>query len=271
MCFSYRLDSDGESHLADIAQLLFARALMLVGITVILMQIYQQFGIKCPSAKAIGRVRLKVEMKPGVKYVRLYQQIFLIDPIDKRRAAINFDLRLNSLPAEPYCDVSELPVPEDCSGLFLAVDEGDVLDRVLAHVRQPPMPCAVLAIAEQPKLKSVVRAIRSGATDYLDWSTSLHDLVLAIEAAGRNVGLRRNSGQKGAEARRLCSKPSSRERQVLHAVSLGWNSKEIGAAFGISGRTVEIYRANFLIKLNAINSVAAVRVFIDATSVSQLN
>jgi DNA-binding NarL/FixJ family response regulator len=54
-------------------------------------------------------------------------------------------------------------------------------------------------------------------------------------------------------------------------VSLGWNSKEIGAAFGISGRTVEIYRANFLIKLNAINSVAAVRVFIDATSVSQLN
>jgi len=28
MCFSYRLDNDGESHLTDIAQLLFVRALM---------------------------------------------------------------------------------------------------------------------------------------------------------------------------------------------------------------------------------------------------
>ena len=184
---------------------------------------------------------------------------------------INFNLRSECLPVEPYCDVDDLPLPADCSGLFLAVDEGDVLDRVLAHVRQSPKACAVLAISEQPELKSVVRAMRSGASDYLSWPTSLDDLVSAIEAAGKNVRLRSKSGQKEAEPRRLFNKLSKRELEVLQAVSLGWTSKEIGTMLGISSRTVEIHRANCLNKLDASNSSEAVRVYLDATAEPQVN
>ena len=54
-----------------------------------------------------------------------------------------------------------------------------------------------------------------------------------------------------AEARRRVVQLSKRERQVLELLSLGSSNKLIARELSISPRTVEIYRANLMDKMQA--------------------
>ena len=52
-----------------------------------------------------------------------------------------------------------------------------------------------------------------------------------------------------------------RERDIMGAVIMGETAREIGKAFGISERTVEIHRANVIAKLGAKNMIQAAVLF----------
>ncbi len=62
-----------------------------------------------------------------------------------------------------------------------------------------------------------------------------------------------------AEAIHRIETLSERERQVLDRVVLGQPNKTIARDLGISPRTVEIYRAKLMIKMQADNLAALVR------------
>lgn len=194
--------------------------------------------------------------------------ITLIDPNDRRRAAINAKLYGNELHVEPRSSVSDLPAPGKCEGIFLAVDEADVIESLMDHLQCAPKSCAVVALSEEPQLKSVVRAMRAGVTDYISWPSPKEMILPAIEAANRVVRLRDRVDRGEARARLLVSKLTKRELEVIHAVSLGWTSKEIASSLGISYRTVEIHRCNALKKMDANNSSEAVRILQAASSKS---
>ena len=55
------------------------------------------------------------------------------------------------------------------------------------------------------------------------------------------------------------SSPSPREREILHHLSDGKSNKEIGAILDISTRTVEVYRARIMLKLDLHSTAALVR------------
>jgi two-component system, LuxR family, response regulator FixJ len=66
------------------------------------------------------------------------------------------------------------------------------------------------------------------------------------------------------EAKAKVAKLAPREIQVLTLLVQGLSNKEIGEALEISSRTVEIYRKNVMVKLDAKIAADAVRIAIYA-------
>jgi two-component system response regulator FixJ len=83
----------------------------------------------------------------------------------------------------------------------------------------------------------------------------------------RALGRRREESAREAERdavkERLASL-SARERQVLEGLVAGKPNKTIAFDLGISARTVEIYRANVMTKMDAASLSALVRMALGA-------
>lgn len=55
------------------------------------------------------------------------------------------------------------------------------------------------------------------------------------------------------------SKLTNREHDVLRLLAEGLHAREVGASLGISVRTVEVYKANLMSKLDVRNTAGLVR------------
>jgi len=104
-----------------------------------------------------------------------------------------------------------------------------------------------------------VEAMKAGAVDFFEKPFS-DDLMLA--AVRRAFGREREDRARGAErdaVKERLANLSARERQVLDGLVAGKANKNIAFDLGISARTVEIYRANVMTKMNAASLSELVR------------
>jgi two-component system response regulator FixJ len=93
-----------------------------------------------------------------------------------------------------------------------------------------------------------VEAMKAGAVDFIEKPFDQEAILAAVQAA-----LERGAGEGRdtvAIAARLASL-SERERQVLEGLIAGHPNKTIAYDLGISPRTVEVYRANLMTKMEA--------------------
>ena len=190
--------------------------------------------------------------------------IAIVDLDAERRAAICCALQDMDLAGDPYCDMTELPAPQRCHGIFMVEDDANLLTRVLAHLASAPKPTAIIAYSKAPELGKVVSAVRKGVIDYLAWPATKAELRNAVRQANASLMAKMKSEERVHTARRLVSRLTDRERQVIKAVATGMTNREIAGVLGISHRTVEIHRSNALIKLEANNSPEAVTIAHDA-------
>jgi two-component system response regulator FixJ len=94
-----------------------------------------------------------------------------------------------------------------------------------------------------------VEAMKAGAVDFIEKPFDQEAILTAVKAALERGGGMENR-QKTAVAAKLASL-SERERQVLEGLIAGHPNKTIAHDLGISPRTVEVYRANLMIKMEA--------------------
>jgi two-component system response regulator FixJ len=111
-----------------------------------------------------------------------------------------------------------------------------------------------------------VAAMKAGAVDFIEKPFDDDMLIAAIKAAlARRAGDRERSA-RAAEVRERLKLLSERERQVMEGLVAGKPNKLIAHDLGISARTVEIYRANVMTKMQADSLSALVRMaLLDAT------
>ncbi len=111
-----------------------------------------------------------------------------------------------------------------------------------------------------------VAAMKAGAVDFIEKPFDDEVLIAAIRAAlARRAGDRQRNALV-AEVRERTKLLSERERQVMDGLVAGKPNKLIAHDLGISARTVEIYRANVMTKMQADSLSALVRMaLIDAT------
>lgn len=104
-----------------------------------------------------------------------------------------------------------------------------------------------------------VRAMRSGAFDFLE--KPFHDQVLidSVHAALACDLQQREVGDSRAEALRRRDRLTPRELEIANLVTRGMTSKEIVGNLSLSSRTVEGYRSRIFAKLDVDNLADLVR------------
>ncbi|MGQ0654538.1 MAG: response regulator transcription factor [Betaproteobacteria bacterium] len=102
-------------------------------------------------------------------------------------------------------------------------------------------------------------AFRAEAVDFLEKPFDRAQLLAAIEAAFAREERRLSRGETQARDSARLAALTPREREVLERTAKGMHAKEIGAALGISRRTVEVHKARVMGKLGVRNVAELVR------------
>lgn len=107
-------------------------------------------------------------------------------------------------------------------------------------------------------------AFKSGAVDFLEKPLDNAQLEAAVATAFERDTSRQASKEHGAQAAARIARLTPRERQVMDLAVAGSHNREIGEALGISARTVEVYKARLMEKLQARNLSELIRFAISA-------
>lgn len=117
----------------------------------------------------------------------------------------------------------------------------------------------VIVITGHGDVALAVDAMKAGAVDFIEKPFDDEVLIGAIKAALARRASDRERNAAAAEARARRALLSERERQVLDGLVAGKPNKIIAHELDISARTVEIYRANVMTKMQADSLSALVR------------
>ena len=113
--------------------------------------------------------------------------------------------------------------------------------------RAPSLPAIV--ITGHGDVPLAVEAMKAGAIDFIEKPFDEQAILNAVK-----IALERTEGEPDADLVAITARLhslSERERQVLEGLVAGHPNKVIAAALGISPRTVEVYRANVMAKMQA--------------------
>jgi two-component system response regulator FixJ len=189
--------------------------------------------------------------------------VHVIDDDNAMRESIEFLLRTAKIRALTY---------ESAAAFLDALPRG-VAGCVVTDVRMPGMSglellrklkeleiaLPVIVITGHGDVPLAVEAMKSGASDFIEKPFDDEALLTSVRAALRaQDGQAEQQAAKAVIAERVGSL-SVRERQVLEGLVAGLPNKTIAYDLGISPRTVEIYRANVMTKMEASSLSELVR------------
>lgn len=98
-----------------------------------------------------------------------------------------------------------------------------------------------------------VRAIKSGALDFLTKPVTREKLLVSVRSALQSGTQMLEKIARIQHTRSLLADLTEREREVMMLAVLGHPNKEIARRLGISHRTVEIHKAKIMHKTGAVN------------------
>lgn len=107
----------------------------------------------------------------------------------------------------------------------------------------------VIFLTGHGDVPSSVRALRSGAFDFLQKPARAETLVPRIRDALRAEAVQRRRATTRKRLRAKLASLTPREREILPLVAAGRTNKAIARALGISHRTVEVHRSRLMHKL----------------------
>ena len=152
------------------------------------------------------------------------------------------------------CVVTDVQMPE-MTGL-------DLLRRMSERLPQFPM----IVLTGEADVPTAVEALKNGALDLIEKPYSGETIIAAVRQAMTQLAAQSDRDSRRNQAAERLSALSAREKEVLAGVVKGHSNKEIARELGISPRTVEAYRANLMMKMEADSLSDLVRMAIEARS-----
>jgi two-component system, LuxR family, response regulator FixJ len=191
------------------------------------------------------------------------QIVYVIDDDDAARDSLAFLLRTADFDVRSYASPKEFlaaapGIKGGCVITDVRMPEMDGLE-LLRRLRALDLNLPVIVMTGHGDIPLAVEAMKSGAIDFFEKPFG-DDLMIA--AVRRALGRQREDRARGEErdaVKERLSHLSARERQVLDGLVAGKANKNIAFDLGISARTVEIYRANVMTKMNAASLSELVR------------
>jgi len=183
------------------------------------------------------------------------QVVHVVDDDVAVRQSLSFLLASDGLPVRLHESASAfLESVEDAAlGCIVTDVRMPGIDGIelLRRLRAGGITLPVIVMTGHADVPMAVEAMREGAVDFIEKPFDDDLFLAAVQSAlrGREQNAERNA-QAGRVRTRLESL-SERERQVLDGLVAGKANKVIAYDLGISPRTVEIYRANVMAKMQA--------------------
>jgi two-component system response regulator FixJ len=138
-------------------------------------------------------------------------------------------------------------------------DESGLL--LLKRLKNATLGTLVFMTTGAPNVEDAVTAMKLGAADVITTPIDTEHLLGVVrDALRRDVHLGVMEGGRRTVQVLGFSQLTPREREVLQLVTNGSTNKQVGRELGISGRTVEVHRANVMAKLGARNASDLVRI-----------
>ena len=182
-------------------------------------------------------------------------KVYVIDDDEAMRDSLNFLLAstgfdvvlfesaqsfLDALPDLAFgCVLSDVRMP--------GIDGIELLNRMKA--RNSPLPIVIMT--GHGDIPLAVEAMKLGAVDFLEKPFDDGRLVAMIETAIRRAEPAAKSEALTQDIVARVATLSPRERQVMDGLIAGLSNKLIARDYDISPRTIEVYRANVMTKMQA--------------------
>ena len=190
--------------------------------------------------------------------------VHLVDDDEAIRRSASYMLRTSGYVVKTYASGPELlgqarPIPSGCILLDIRMPEMDGLE-VQAALRAEHILLPVIMITGHGDVDLAVRAMKGGASDFIEKPFEKKVLVDAIEKAFERLNRTDRRNVRADQARARLDVLTARERDVLQGLVRGFPNKTIAYDLGISPRTVEIHRANLMSKLEVSSLSEALRI-----------
>jgi RNA polymerase sigma factor (sigma-70 family) len=197
-----------------------------------------------------------------------YPLVHIVDDDPAVRDSLDLLLRLRGYRTRTFESGDALlrdvdPAVHGCILLDLRMPgtDGLAVQRALA-ARGVGLPIVVLTA--HGDAASARDALKGGAFDFLEKPVADELLVTTIEAAlAQDRDARERASRRATLDARL-ARLTAREREVFDLVVAGRHNREIAATLGISPRTVEVYKAKLLDKLQVSRLPELIRLALDA-------
>jgi two-component system response regulator FixJ len=159
--------------------------------------------------------------------------------------------------AQPFLDaLDDLPMGCVLTDIRMPGIDGIELLRRVVHSRKR---LPVIVMTGHGDVPSAVEAMKLGAMDFIEKPFEDELLLNAIKSAFDRAGATSDESAETQDFTNRLKSLSVRERQVFNRLVTGAANKIIARDLEISPRTVEIYRANVMSKMQAQNLPELVR------------
>ena len=181
--------------------------------------------------------------------------VHVIDDDEALRDSLTFLLRTAQIEAQTHNSAAAfletLPQPNlSCVITDVRMPGLSGID-LLKRLKELKIDVPVIVITGHADISLAVEAMKIGAIDFLEKPFEDDVLLAIVQSALRQwEGEARRHTERAVIERRLAAL-SNRERDVLNGLVAGRANKQIAFDLGISPRTVEIYRANLMDKMEA--------------------
>jgi two-component system, LuxR family, response regulator FixJ len=189
--------------------------------------------------------------------------VHVVDDDDAARESLRFLLETAHLNVRAYesarafldtlsaanagCVITDVKMPE--------IDGLELVRQV--RRRNPGLP--VIVITGHADVPLAVEAMKAGAVDFIEKPYDGEVLLGSVRSLLSAGGSKPPRDGERAEIETRLAALTQRERQVLDGLIAGRSNKVIAHDLGISARTVEIYRANVMAKMQATSLSQLVR------------
>jgi len=135
---------------------------------------------------------------------------------------------------------------------------------LLQRLRERNVGVPVIVITGHGDVPLAVEAMKLGAADFFEKPFDDEALLAAVRSALSQLADNSKRDAEQADIQGKLATLSNREREVLQGLVSGHPNKTIAFDLGISPRTVEVYRANVMTKMNAASLSELVRMALTA-------
>ena len=130
---------------------------------------------------------------------------------------------------------------------------------LLRRLKEMNVAMPVIVITGHADVPLAVEAMKVGAIDFIEKPFDDEVLLAAVRTALQRHDTERRHQAERAQVESRLALLSNREREVLEGLVAGHANKRIAFDLGISPRTIEIYRANLMTKMEAASLSDLVR------------